>query len=286
MKTLYIHSGSFHGDDVVCAALMTLAFPNCEIIRVNTLPADVDVNANVHQSDVIAADIGFGIYDHHQADCPRMKDGVKYAACGRLFEDLEGTLFKGKKAPKLFMEELWMIQYVDNNGPQHWEFPLSTIVRNSRPAWDSDMSMDSAFMECVNFAVEVWLRPWTTGSYDKALATAAMQRKLDRMKESNDAATERATSFVRPFIREAEMKGKDFIVLPRFAPWQPAAKGTSIKFCVFQNERGINISCNQEKGALLPKAWLTEKPDGCKFVHQGLFMASFSSIDAAVAALS
>ena len=68
-KIVYIHDGKFHADDMMFAALATVAADRArnkiEVIRVSSVPTE-------YRPDAIAGDIGLGIYDHH-ADV----DGVK-----------------------------------------------------------------------------------------------------------------------------------------------------------------------------------------------------------------
>ena len=290
INTIYLHGGVFHADDVVCAAMVKFLYPNVNIVRVNKLPNGVSANARVGEEDYIVADIGLGVYDHHQADVPCHEDGTKFAACGRLFKDIEVELF-GKKAPSTFVEQLWLIEYVDNNGPRSFEYPISTICRMSRPAWNSTLSMDDAFMEVVDVVIEHWLKPWITLGSLPFTEFSVLREKLAEAKARDKAAREAALDVIKPLITEAESNGRDFIVLSRFVPWLDAAHGSRVKYCVFPSERGgYNVSTNpcDENGSkvLLPAGWVSEKPSGCTFVHQGRFMAAFADEQSAVAAIS
>lgn len=60
VKKIVVHNGTFHADDVLCVAMVQLAFPKVAIMRIekNQL-REIDLN------EIIVADIGFGKYDHH-----------------------------------------------------------------------------------------------------------------------------------------------------------------------------------------------------------------------------
>lgn len=82
------HSGSFHVDDVLAAAVLARLFPRVDLKRTRD-PQDLEMFRNT--PDVILFDVG-GAYspeknnfDHHQIDAPLREDGLKYSAFGLIW---------------------------------------------------------------------------------------------------------------------------------------------------------------------------------------------------------
>ena len=64
----FTHAGKFHADDVFATALLQILRPDIRITRGYVVPEDFDG---------IVYDIGFGMFDHHQAPPTRPS-----ACCG------------------------------------------------------------------------------------------------------------------------------------------------------------------------------------------------------------
>ena len=64
------HSGVFHADDVFATAFLDLYFSNISVIRLDSVPLDID-------NDVIIYDIGKGKFDHHRKDAIVRENGMK-----------------------------------------------------------------------------------------------------------------------------------------------------------------------------------------------------------------
>lgn len=88
IKQIIVHNGTFHADDVICVAILSIINP---AVTVSRLPLSC-IPANVDDATIIA-DIGFGEYDHHQEDAKCRSDGKKHAACGLVFRRFEHLLF-------------------------------------------------------------------------------------------------------------------------------------------------------------------------------------------------
>lgn len=117
-KTVIIHDGRFHADDVMFAA-MALAIGKkyrnqINIIRSSEVPTD-------YSEDVVIGDLGLGVYDHH-SDINGNKamgshndneDHVS-AACGLLYNDIKNYLFPGdSETKKLFEAFIDIIEHCD-----------------------------------------------------------------------------------------------------------------------------------------------------------------------------
>lgn len=198
ITTAYTHSGLFHADDVFASALLSLTFPGIKIIRTFSVPNDAE----------IAFDIGFGKFDHHQADAEIRPNGIKYAAFGLLWREY-GKLFLAdvENFDKRFVEAL---DNSDNTGCGH---AVANLVSAFNPSWDATTSSDEAFANAVEFAKGILIR------------------EFERI---------RSTEKAEDIVREALSRNDEGIVdLDKFVPWQgilvPDARA---KFVIFQSQRG------------------------------------------------
>ena len=264
VETLVLHPGVFHADDVLCAAMVRELFPAVSIIRTaDKAMVESAKNNYIFGNSTIVADIGGGIYDHHQKDVPLREDGEKRAACGLIFEDIREILFPTGESANHF-EQSFIIPIEDgDNGVS--SNPLSASIFSFVPSWDSSESMDEAFFRAVDFM------------------QAILKREIARAE-----AELRARDLVEDACAKAEIP--QIIVLPQFAPWQEVLCGMEGSlFVIFPGARGgFNLQCVpvapnsfQQKQAL-PENWLTNKPEGCTFVHANRFLAVFATEEQAV----
>ncbi len=73
------HDSKFHADDVFSTIFLEKVFKNITLYRAK------EINASLYP-DKIIYDIGFGEFDHHQADSKVRENKVKYCSFGKLFE--------------------------------------------------------------------------------------------------------------------------------------------------------------------------------------------------------
>lgn len=118
-KTVIIHDGRFHCDDIMFAALAVTAaekFRNrIEVKRMSKLPTE-------YSPSIIVGDIGFGVYDHHTDMDGTVAIGAREnteehmaAACGLLYKDVKDLLFPGSSETKAVFEALIdIIEHCDN----------------------------------------------------------------------------------------------------------------------------------------------------------------------------
>lgn len=107
------HSGTFHADDVLSAALLKSIFKDIIIERKDAVPEDYKG---------LAFDIGGGKYDHHGTS-PEFRNHVPYASFGKLWRDIGPLVMKDwKKFDASFVQK---IDYADNTGR---DFPTLSIL--------------------------------------------------------------------------------------------------------------------------------------------------------------
>lgn len=256
VKVAYTHGGVFHADDVFSTALLELMNPNIEIVRTFKVPEDAE----------LAFDIGGGLYDHHQEGSDIRDNEIPYAAFGLLWRDL-GAEFLGsqEEADKLDAAFVQPLDLTDNTGAPN---TLSNAISSFNPNWDSEPGSDNIrFREAVEFAAQILVN--------------YRQRVQGKLKAKEIVQT------------ALESSNGEIVVLPRYTPWHDVLVPSDTKFVVYPSQRsGYNLQTvpvelgSQEAKISLPSSWLepTNVPEGCSFVHKGLFIAAFDTKENAVLA--
>ena len=143
--TVYIHSGRFHADDMMFAAMAEIVIKRSgktpQIIRSN------DVEA-VRGENIIIGDIGRGIYDHHMEEgneslgAQNNTENYIAAACGLLYKDIHNFLFKENTETKAVFEAfLDIIEHCDNTADNN---TFSDAINFFTPTTNNDLIEDRA----------------------------------------------------------------------------------------------------------------------------------------------
>jgi uncharacterized UPF0160 family protein len=191
MQTVIVHSGTFHPDDVFAVATLQLHLGKENIQVIRTRSEDV-----ISKGDWVA-DVG-GVYDvdtqrfdHHQNGAPVRDNGIPYAAFGLVWKHL-GESVTGSRAVADSIEEriAQPIDAGDNGVALHTlnelgvsPYELYNVVHSFRPAWDSAVTDDEAFLEAVDFARGLLLRTIAhakAGEKVKAVAQAGYEAATDK----------------------------------------------------------------------------------------------------------
>ena len=255
INKIIVHGGVFHADDVMTVALAQVINPDIEIERVFAVPKDLP-------EDVIVADIGDGEYDHHQADAKLRPNGQKYAACGLFFDDFWNRIFQTEEFKKKFEEDYIIPIELNDNGVA--SNPLSKMISSYVPVWNDPTPMDFAFTSAVCVVRELIYNAQAEES-----AVIAAKAKID-------ASLEESTN--------------DGVILNTFVPWQSYIVPTNKRFVIYPSRGQWTLqSVPVTYGSFqcrtpLPEQWLEQKPEGCTFVHTGLFLAAFTNREDAIQA--
>lgn len=200
IEKAFTHGGRFHADDVFSAALLSIVYPEIRIERGFQVPEDYEG---------IVFDIGFGKYDHHQADKECRENGMPYAAFGLLWREFGSRLLSEEKA-KIFDEKFVQpLDYSDNTGEKN---DIAEIISSFNPSWSEELDGDRCFQKAQNFAKEI------------------LERKFQYYKDE-----EQADAIVEEALQTVE---DDILILPRFVPWKNKVLETDVKFVVFPSMRG------------------------------------------------
>lgn len=199
-KKGFTHAGKFHADDVFSTALLLYLNKDYTYERGFQVPEDFDG---------IVYDIGWGEFDHHQADAPVRENGAPYAAFGLLWREFGASILGEEEAASFDEQFIQAMDVSDNTGRYH---ELCSVTEAFNPAWDSDQPEDEAFKEAVAFAKTV------------------LEKKLERI-----FAIKRAETMVREAVERAEDK---IVVLKKSAPWKQIASPADVEFVVYPSQRG------------------------------------------------
>ena len=157
------HDGTFHTDDVFACAVLSLVFTDREIEVVRTRD-----EATIQAGDIVF-DVG-GIYDpetmrfdHHQKGGADTRDnGIPYASFGLVWKqygvELAGSIDNAQFIDEQLVQGIdgadnGVVNKVSDNGV--YSYSVIDAISALRPTWEEDLSMDEAFMEAVNMAVNI-----------------------------------------------------------------------------------------------------------------------------------
>lgn len=279
--TFITHKGTFHADEVMATCILINKFGNINLCRTNEV-----INKNA-----FSYDIGFGKFDHHQADYNEVRgNGIKYASSGLLWKDYGRDILKNMNVS--FVEELFedidksLIMDIDrdDNG-QALDTQLSikiqsipSIIGNFNPAWNDDKSEDDSFLEAVFFANTIF------------------NKIVKRLVSKYDAKT-----IIEEKINESH---DDILVLDCYMPWKDIVlsssnpKANDILYAIFPSKRGgYNVVGVPDKiGSFdvkkpFPKKWAGLDSDSLKknsgvktisFCHKGLFICACKTFNDAL----
>ena len=138
MKRAFTHAGKFHADDVFSSALLKMIYEDIKIERGFKVPEDFDG---------IVFDIGFGKFDHHQADREVRENGIPYAAFGLLWREYGKLFLEGDAFLEFDEKFVQPMDESDNTGCKH---EISDLIDKFNPSWNEEPS-DKHFEGSITF---------------------------------------------------------------------------------------------------------------------------------------
>ena len=277
-----VHAGTFHADDVACVSICKMLNLNVEYDRITRVTDLDDVLAD---DNVIVADIGGGIFDHHGPAAKTRRDGGPHSACTLLWERF------GSEATKVYLSHLSgddvteistkledeiLFRIADeDNGLFCPGYTLNSIIAQMNPNWDDGCpcAADAAFTEAVLLM-------------DEILKTA-LKRYVSQVKG-------------KEFVQKALAKKQNgVVILEKYVPWKDyvIADPDALVMVFPSNRGGWNIQMvpksmeGFETRVDTPYDWhgisgldAEDKMPGMTFCHRNGFLASFRTKENAVAA--
>ena len=247
---LITHGGVFHADEVFSTAMLKMLYPDAEIVRTFNVTDEL-----CKDDQSIIYDIGFGMYDHHQANRQVRQDGTPYAAFGLLWHDFWDNFVLNEEIAQRFDEGF--IEEMDLHDNTGCGNSIATLIGDFLPTWEEDSSNDAQFLEAVEFATSILKR---------------------RFKQIN--AKFKAKEIV---LEEYSMtKNNEICVLKKCIPWKDALCQSDAKFVIYPSLRGgwnaqvvpVETASNIAK-VEFPMEWWGKKenlPMGVTFCHANGFL--------------
>ena len=186
---IYIHAGTFHADDVMSVSIVRLLNPAVQYDRIIRVTELDDVYA---EDNVIVADIGGGIFDHHGPAAKTRRDGGPHSACTLLWERF------GRDATKACLPQLDDddVAEVTTKLEDEILFRIADEDNGMNPNWDDGCpcAADAAFTEAVLLM-------------DEILKTA-LKRYASQVKG-------------KEFVQKALAKKQNgVVILEKYVPWK------------------------------------------------------------------
>ena len=280
IKSVAVHDGSFHPDDVFSVAILQMIYPKIKIVRTRdekllkkvTARVDVGLKYNPKTLD----------FDHHQSDGPQRDTGLPYASVGLVwrhfgmhlidtddeFKYIDDKLIKGIDA------EDNGIKIVENIGKVS-SYTLYQIIYSFNPHWtDRTKNYDKSFLKAVKFAKTV------------------LKSEIKYAKSQKDAIK---------ILQSAVNNSKgDYVVLSKSCPWKHfLVEKSNKKYVIYHNSAneswyvsGVPIKMDSfQIRKNFPKTWagLTGKDlvkvTGVKtavFCHKNLFLCATKTKEDAI----
>ena len=275
------HSGTFHADEVMATVILLNKFDDIKLYRTN----------KVENSNAFAYDVGFGTFDHHQADFDKKREnGIKYASCGLIWKEygLDIAEKLNIENKQLFFDtvdkNIIMDIDRDDNGQMLKNEPeiklqnIPNLIGNFNPSWNDLSSETDCFLKAVSFANTIF------NNIVKNILSKEAARKIveEKIEESTN----------RVLILDNYMPWKD-IVLSSSNP-----KAKDILFAIYPSKRGgYNIAATPiTSGSFIikkkfPSSWAgleneeLQEVSGIKtitFCHKNLFICACKTYEDAI----
>lgn len=277
------HDGKFHADDVFATIFLEKIFKDITLYRAK------EIDASLYPNKIIY-DIGFGEFDHHQADSEVRENNVKYCSFGKLFEKYGKDYLKslGVKdvdyAYDLFLHDFVIqIDAYDNGvflpNPKDYKVSsLSEVVEYLNPTWCEEKNYNDAFYE----AYQIF----------KVIFDRIEKRTLDYLK---------ARDMVEEKIEESN---GHILLLTQYLPYSKAIldsknkKANDLFLAIFPSNRGGYVihTIPKEKNSFefrvsLKEEWGGKSQEelekmtgvlGFRFCHKNLFIATCDTLEGAI----
>lgn len=271
---LYTHDGILHADEVFSAAMFSLIARDFHLVRgpENQVPEG---------PDWIVFDIGGGELDHHSRE-NRERNGthpgteIPYASCGLVWKKYHAEILRELGCPEEYLEDAYMnvdrslIQGIDAEDNVYnptaellkgidvlskeqkdeilrtstFNMPVTSVMADFNPCWNSDLDIQKCFMDAVAMAREI------------------LVRRIKRVISLLDA---------RDFVQNAiDHSTGHLLLLEKYVPWEETLygqpdnpKAMDIWYVIYLGVRGgwtmqcVRVEAEDKKRFRhpLPEAW-------------------------------
>jgi len=280
IKIFVTHSGVFHADDVIAAAIVRRCFPEVEIVRTR----DARVLAEAKEDPTaLLADVGgeflpeMMAYDHHFKGSPTRPNGRKFSSAGLVWAGLQGELMLPPDVHQYVDARLFAgLDAIDNGESSPLEegvFTLSHATSGFNPSWmNVRPDHDAAFLRAVN-----WVAPVLASVIREGEARAEAIR-LTPAPNGPVVTLDRYAPVMEHIVTDPAHAGTLYLVFPDVGgEWRVQAVPASLG------------SFQQRKP--LPEAWAGKREtdlaaltgvEDAVFCHPGRFICGAKSINGAL----
>lgn len=297
-KSIQVHPGTFHADDVICCVQAKILNKSVKIIRSDKGDIDSDLAARK-----IVADTGGGMFDHHQRGAKIRSDGCKHCAASLLWEFWGKDVIR-KVYPGISDEHLEIAWKRIDNGMMR-----TLSITDNGIILDKPLKFDSA-SNAISSVVGMFNPTWIENDNDENnsitsnmfMQALEITMKIFKRYIINEVDEAQATLEVMQLIEDKKHNGKvdEVLILDRYISWEEAVEAyDDILVVVYPSMRGgWNIQMAPVKQGsfntkiTVPQHWKgyrqgvkQNRPmEGMTFCHSSGFIAAFETKDAAVRA--
>lgn len=222
-KSIQVHAGTFHADDVICCAQAMILNDDVDIIRSD------EENENDLENGVIVADVGGGRFDHHQKNVKLRKDGFKHCAASLLWE------FWGHDIIRSVSSDLLKDEYIKNVWDKIDKRFMMTLSVTDNGLYNSDEKLDCAALG-VSSTVSLFNPTWVESEADPEICNEYFFNCVKNIKEVfyrfvlNAIDSELAMQEVLKIMKDR--KDKHILILDKYISWDAAACTDEELYCV------------------------------------------------------
>ena len=272
---LITHASKFHPDDVFATSFLSLLYPNSIVYRASKIDKEY--------KDKIIYDIGFGKYDHHQADAKWRNNKIKYSSFGLLWQEFgldylkEKTEYYQEVFNNIDQKLVCQIDGIDNGNfytieSDYYLLDLDKIIDLYNFEWDSDEDNNTNFIKAVNMATEI-LNNLIKREIAEVKAFKIVSKKLESL-DSNILYLEKHMPYIDAIFSNNYSSKIDAVIFPS------NRGGYNIKPLTISKE-------SKELKVNFPQEWLglhdqeLSKKSGIKtanFIHSTGFIAATETL--------
>ena len=276
-----VHSGVFHADDVLCAALLYLSYgrENVHIVRTRdpeildscTVVLDVGGRDEITEQRVCL--------DHHQPGSLIRENGIKAAACGKLAD----LMFADEPRLLYMMRDLFLNDVEAQDNGQHASGRyLFSFVHSMNPTWQEPPEKeDEYFLEAAKMA-ETILSHLISRLRARLVAEERIRLAIEETYDRGVVTLDRCYDWVRQVVAyNAEHPDRKvlFVIFPASGEYDlqavPAGPDT------FESEKSLPAAwAGKRNGELAAVTGIA----GSVFCHITRFLAVFHTLEEARAA--
>ena len=292
LSTFVVHGGVIHFDDVAATALIRIAYPKIDVLRVSSPDLISEYKKN---PEVLVADIGHGDFDHHQDDVPMNSMGEKHAAVGLVYQALRDYNLPVSRNVKANLDKIIpIIEHTDNTGQRvvgNAYNDIANTIRLCNPTYHeiaaaaqrgrAEDAYDKPFFEAVALmkkTIQSMKQPIDfdglfekakQNNYDTFRLSDAMSDDpeirqqwaalyADR-RQAHDISAEKTEMDVKSAYRESQEKTPGIVFIPAAMPYEKVLTDQSrlgAKFVIQPDNRGSfgvhTIPKNDQKEPRVP----------------------------------